>query len=109
MSVSVCEALAAGEAESVTVTVICAPVTALLGVPLNVLPLSASPAGSVLPAPSDQWYGLSPPLATSVAEYGTPTVAAGRLVVLIDTAASGVTLTCVDNALFPTPLSAYTA
>ena len=52
---------------------------AVVGVP-EIVPVdgsSANPAGSE-PAGTDQVYAPTPPLALSVALYGTPTVAAGR-------------------------------
>lgn len=49
---------------------------------------SVSPEGRpVCPVPvlTAHVYGVTPPVALNCAEYGTPTTAAGRLVVVIDT------------------------
>lgn len=60
---------------------------------------SPMPVGNV-PAVSAQLYGVVPPVADSVAEYGTFTCPLGKLVVVIDSAA-GVTVTIRDPvALF---------
>src|SRR5687768_6731002 len=56
-------------------------VPAAVGVPemAPVLALSTNPAGSA-PAEIDHEYGVAPPDATSVAVYGVPTTATGRIV-----------------------------
>ena len=66
-----------------------------VGVP-EISPVAAwslSPAGSD-PTGIDQLYGPTPPAAASVAEYGTPAVAAGSATVVT---VSGVTITVMDS------------
>ena len=76
-------AVCAGLEESVTSMVNESDPTAL-GVPLIWPELfSARPAGK-LPELSDQLYGVVPPLAASVAEYGVPSVVLANEVVVID-------------------------
>ena len=75
VSVNACVALP--EALSATCTVkLAAP--AVVGVPLivPVVELSARPAGRAPPV-TDQLYGLVPPVAVSVCEYGVLTVPLG--------------------------------
>jgi hypothetical protein len=69
---------------SVTVAATVATVTAV-GVP-DMAPdgLPDKPAGKPL---SDQVYGMTPPVALKPAEYATPTAPAGRLVVVMVSAA----------------------
>jgi hypothetical protein len=67
---------------------------AAVGVPDIVLPERPRPAGRV-PLEMDQVYGGDPPVASSVCEYGTPTVPAGNEDVLIT---SGVGSTVSDKA-----------
>ena len=63
---SVVVAVAAGEAESVTVT-LKLTVPAVVGVPvITPVALSVNPAGSALPVASAHVYGALPPLATRV-------------------------------------------
>src|ERR1700722_11374263 len=67
-----------------------------VGVP-EITPVAAcslSPAGSD-PTGIDQLYGATPPVAASVAEYGTPAVAAGSVTVVT---VSGVTVTVMDSS-----------
>ena len=75
MMVSFWLAFCAGLPESVTFTVI-GEDPALVGVPLTVHPVSVSPAGSE--PVIEHEYGVVPPLAVIVPEYGAPTVPFGR-------------------------------
>ena len=78
------ETVFVGLLESVTVTVRF-EVPAAVGVPPTVQPLNVRPAGSV-PELIEQLYGVVPPLAPIVAEYVTPTVPPGSVLVSVNAA-----------------------
>jgi hypothetical protein len=85
-------ALCCGLAESFTVNVNAAPLTAAVGVPLIVpVELNVRPAGSV-PLVNVHAYGAVPPVAASVAVYAAPTCPFASDVVVT---ASGDTLAAV--------------
>lgn len=84
VSVSPVVAVSAGLLASVTLKVSGVPDTATVGVPV-IAPVDAfseSPAGK-LPLVSDQAYGVVPPVAVRVAEYGVPTCPFGSEGVVI--------------------------
>lgn len=76
--VSLAPTFCAGLPESVTFT-LTVELPAIVGVPLTVQPVSASPAGS---APvMEQEYGAAPPVAVMVELYATPTAPLGNVFV----------------------------
>ena len=82
------DAVAAGAALSVTVTVNGAVVPVAVGVPLSVpVVLRLSQAGR--PAGAVHEYGVVPLAATRFTEYGTPTAAFGSVAVLTASGGSG--------------------
>jgi hypothetical protein len=91
------EAVVAGEAESVTLTVKL-EVPAVVGVPEIVFPESVSPAGKE-PEVIVQLYGDVPAVACKVAEYAALTCPAGREVVVICTGLGAVATVNVSDSV----------
>ncbi len=97
VNVNDCDATAAVDAESLTETVMLKDPVAV-GVP-EMVPVPASSANPVGNAPlvMDQVYGVTPPVACSLAEYAEPEVALVKEVVVM-TSGAGADATAKVNA-----------